>query len=58
MNIPPDQNDLNRADSGFLAVIKDIGRSVYEANKEWTSAKDMAVRFAVPFIGMAMTGKM
>ena len=47
MNIPPDgANDLNngpRRGNAVTNAIVDICRAVIDANREWTSAHDMAV---------------
>lgn len=59
MNIPTDNqpNDLNRVhDAGFIGSLNSFVTQVIQANREWTSAKDFAVRLAVPLFGMAATG--
>jgi len=65
MNIPPDNepNDLNRgpipgAGNSIVSSICSFATQVYHANKDWTDAKDLAFRLAVPLFSIAATGKL
>ena len=61
MNIPPDgANDLNngpRRGNAVTNAIVDICRAVIDANREWTSAHDMAVRLVGPIAVLAIAGE-
>ena len=63
MNIPPDNhpNDLNRGPRPppphpVLGAIQNIFTQLINANREWTDAKDLFVRFTIPLFSIAAAG--
>lgn len=62
MNIPPDDtNDLNQGPDNshpLISTICSIGSAVFDANREWTSAHDLAIRFAGPILAIAAASRL